>query len=219
MMLLCGQSNRVWHFLAGRHPGSVGVLVGPSYFDKVPIDDWMSFALDNDAFGCWMRGTELDVVAWQLMLRKVDFIRRKPLWAAVPDVVGNKDATIELWHRHAWNIIDRGWDAAFVVQDGMKPCDVPKQASVVFVGGTDGWKFPSLTMWTEHFGRVHCARVNAIDKLEMAERVGCESADGTGWFRDLARFPRIRAFAEGFRTWKNQPELTLLTREHGWRKA
>ncbi len=53
MMLLCGQSNRIWHYWAGRHPGSVGLLVSPDYFKKVPLDPWMPFALDNGAFAAW----------------------------------------------------------------------------------------------------------------------------------------------------------------------
>lgn len=207
MMLLCGQSNRVWHYLAGRCPGKVGVLVSPSYFDKVPIDDWMPCALDNDAFGAWVHGKTWDLQAWLAMLSSIATRRIRPIWATVPDVVANRDETLRLWSVHAESVLCRGWDAAFVVQDGMSPRDVPTQASVVFIGGTDGWKFPSLRMWTEHFPRVHCARVNSIEMMEACEMAGCESIDGTGWFRDLARWPKVRAFIEGRRRRTTQPEL------------
>lgn len=58
--------------------------------------------------------------------------------------------------------------------------------------------------------KVHCGRVNNIDKIEMCERLGCESVDGTGWFRDKFRndkLPAIRRFIEGHR--KTHPELSF----------
>lgn len=208
MMLIMGQSNRIWHYWAGRYPGSVGVLIGPSYGKKVPIDSWMPFVLDNDAFTAWRDGKPWDVVAWRSMLKWVRMTRQQPLWAAVPDVVANKDATIANWSEFAPEIQRMGWETAFCVQDGMRPDDVPDDADVIFVGGTDGWKFPNLPMWTEHFPRVHCARVNSPEMFEACERLGCESIDGTGWFRDTARWmPRLERFIEGHRN--AAPELAL----------
>jgi hypothetical protein len=199
MMLIMGQSNRIWHYWSGRYPGSVGVLISPSYGKKVPIDKWMPFVLDNDAFTCWRDRKPWDENAWLDMLNWVQMHRIAPMWAAVPDVVADKDRTIENWHIYKSEIKNRGWNAAFCVQDGMEPDDVPNDADVVFVGGTDGWKFPNLYKWTSNFRHVHCARVNAIEMLEACERLGCKSVDGTGYFRDKSRFPRIEAFVEGHR--------------------
>lgn len=212
MMLINGQSNRIWHYWAGKFPGSVGVLIGPSYFSRVPIDPWMPFALDNDAFTAWRDKKPWNLEAWLKLLNWVAMTGEKPLWAAVPDVVANKDATIANWPIYSPHIQKRGWSTAFCVQDGMKPANVPKNADVVFIGGTDGWKFPNLTMWTEHFPRVHCARVNSIEMFEACERLGCESVDGTGWFRDPSRqdkLPAIKRFIEGHR---NKTELLPLFR-------
>jgi hypothetical protein len=210
MMLICGQSNRIWHYWAGRHPGSVGVLVGPSYRDRVPIDPWMPFALDNDAFMAWRNKKEWDVGAWREMLRYVRLTRQIPLWAAVPDAVADRHTTLAKWKAHADEIQDLGWPAAFCVQDGMTPSDVPKGADVVFVGGTDGWKFPNLKLWTDNFPRVHCARVNAPAMFEACERLGCESVDGTGWFREPSRddkVPALKRFIEGHRRANHQHEM------------
>lgn len=80
--------------------------------------------------------------------------------------------------------------------------------SVTFVGGTDEWKLPNLSMWTENFPRVHCGRVNPVRVIEYCERLGCESVDGTGWFRDPKRqdkIPALKKFIEGkrlFCDWK-----------------
>lgn len=201
-MLICGQSNRIWHYWAGAYPGSVGILVGPSYFKKVPVDKWMPFALDNDAFKAWRDGTPWDLDAWRTMLRWFRMTGQKPLWAAVPDVVANREATIENWKQYSGEVLALGWPIAFCVQDGMTPDDVPKNADVVFVGGSDRWKFPNLEMWTNNFPRVHCARVNAPEMFEACERLGCESIDGTGWFRDPSRqdkIPALQRFIEGQR--------------------
>lgn len=209
-MLLCGQVNRVWHFWCGRNPGSVGVLIGPSYGKKVPVDKWMPFALDNDAFTAWRDQKSWDVEAWRAMLKWIRMTRLAPLWAAVPDVVANRESTLANWPIYRDEIKGLGWPAAFCVQDGMTPDDVPEDADVVFVGGSDRWKFPNLKMWTSNFPRVHCARVNAPQMIESCEQLGCESVDGTGWFRDPSRpdkVPMLERFIEGHRN--GTPELPM----------
>lgn len=201
-MLIMGQSNRIWHYWAGKYPGSVGVLIGPSYGKKVPIDPWMPFVLDNDAFTCWRDNRPWDVEAWRKMLAWVRMTGQTPLWAAVPDVVANREQTIKNWSIYVDEILLLGWNAAFCVQDGMTPNDVPSDASVIFVGGSDRWKFPNLKVWTDNFPRVHCARVNAPRMIEACEKLGCESVDGTGWFRDPSRpdkVPALKRFIEGER--------------------
>ncbi len=211
MMLIMGQSNRVWHYWAGKYPGSVGVLIGPSYGKKVPVDRWMPFVLDNDAFTCWRDKRPWDVEAWRKMLQWIRMTGQKPLWAAVPDVVANRLATIESWKRYSDEIRELDWPMAFCVQDGMTPEDVPKDADIIFVGGSDGWKFPNLSIWTSAFKRVHCARVNAPEMIEACDRLKCESIDGTGWFRDPSRsdkVPALERFIEGHRN--PTPELFAL---------
>lgn len=202
MMIMCGQSNRIWHYWAGRYPGSVGLLVGPGYFKKVPIDPWMPFALDNDAFTCWKHNKPWNHAVWSNMLSEVRMTRLKPVWVAVPDAVGDREATLEKWERHSREAASYGWPLAFCVQDGMTPADVPENADIIFVGGTDGWKFPNLKRWTDCFPRVHCARVTSQEMIEACEGCGCESIDGTGWFRAPSRpdhLPMLERFIEGHR--------------------
>lgn len=210
MMLICGQSNRIWHYWCGRYPKSVGVLISPSYGQRVPIDPWMPFTLDNGAFIAWRDKKPWDVEAWRKMLRWVKMTGLSPLWAAVPDVVANREATLANWDIYSPEINRLGWCSAFCVQDGMTPDDVPGDADVVFVGGTDGWKFPNLPMWTESFGRVHCARVTSQEMLEACDQLGCESVDGTGWFRAPNRpdhLPMLERFITGHRSNKHQSQL------------
>lgn len=211
-MLIMGQSNRIWHYWAGKYPGSVGVLIGPSYGKKVPIDPWMPFVLDNDAFTAWRDKKPWSVEAWREMISWVRMTGLKPLWAAVPDVVADRNATLANWERYADEIAALEWPTAFCVQDGMTPDDVPTNADVIFVGGTDRWKFPNLKIWTDNFPRVHCARVNSPEMIESCARLGCESIDGTGWFREPSRpdkLPFLKLFIEGKRN--NHPNLFDLT--------
>jgi hypothetical protein len=199
MMLLCGQSNRVWHFLAGKYPGSVGLLISPAYRTKVPIDDWMPYVLDNGVFKLREKWTEHE---WFEMLAWAQLLGQKPRWILLPDVVGSREGTLARWKQFYPFAKAYRWPLAFAVQDGMTADDVPNEADVVFVGGTDVFKFPTLPMWCERFPRVHCGRVTALAMIERCEELGCESIDATGWFRAPDRpdhIPSIRRFIEGHR--------------------
>lgn len=210
MMLIMGQSNRIWHYWAGKYPGSVGVLIGPSYGKKVPVDPWMPFVLDNDAFTAWRDNKPWSFEAWNGMLKRIRMTGLSPLWAAVPDVVADRESTLASWRQYSHIVRELEWPTAFCVQDGMTVKDVPSEADVIFVGGSDGWKFPNLPMWTENFPRVHCARVNSPEMILACQRLGCESVDGTGWFRDPSRpdkLPFLEAFIEG--GIKPNPEFEL----------
>lgn len=191
MMLMCGQSNPVWHYWAGIYPGRVGVLVGPSYWRKLKMRKWMPYALDNDAYIAFSQKKEWSAPAWREMLQWAMMTGFKPIWCLVPDVVANRQATLDNWKIYALEASKYGWSLAFAVQDGMTPKDVPNEADVVFVGGTDAFKFRSLPIWVEHFQRVHVGRVNSIRDLEICDRLGAESVDGSGWFRDTSRMAAL----------------------------
>jgi hypothetical protein len=150
------------------------------------------WALDNGVFGAFTSGKQWSEEPLYQFLDA--YAAWKPLWVVVPDSVGNREKTLELWNHHAPALKAFGVPLAFAAQDGMIPEDVPSDASIVFVGGSTSWKWRSLPMWTEHFPRVHVGRVNSRRLLEMAERNGAESCDGTGWFRDPKRTQELEGY-------------------------
>ncbi len=184
----------------------IGWLMGPKAW-KNP-QSGVPYALDNDCFterDSWFAGDWCDMVdhAWGLEML--------PRWVLVPDVVGSREGTLARWERY--NGFVRGIDlpTAFAVQDGMTPADVPKEADVVFVGGSTEWKWRTAAMWCQAFPRVHIGRVNTIDRLFLCEDIGAESVDGTGWFRNPSRpnsLPELRRWLSGDRS-KAQQELAL----------
>lgn len=208
-MVMCASTScRAFLDLCHKHPGKVGTLIGPSSWRYPQCE----YALDNDAFLAWKNSTVWNESAWRTMLVKAGATHRVPLWVLVPDVVANRQATLENWRRYVDTVHAQGWQAAFAVQDGMTPEDVPSLANVVFIGGTTQWKWRTLPMWASSFPRVHLGRCGTSRwKLERLESLGVESCDGSGWFRATANgreARQLRAYLahdkhiqEEFATW------------------
>lgn len=175
------------HHVSGIRPGRVGWLFSPMYRHKTRMRPWMPYALDNDAFYSWTNKTPWDVKEWRATLDWAARQSHPPLWALVPDVVADREATLRNWDIFAPEVKKHGFKLAFAVQDGMIPADVPAGAEVIFVGGTTEFKWRTVAMWCWAFKRVHVGRVNQIEKLLLCEELGAESIDGTGWFRDNSR--------------------------------
>lgn len=167
--------------LARAFPGRVGHLYGPGGW-RGPFPEF-PYALDNGAFPAWTAGRELDADAFRGLCAKAAAASVAPDWVAVPDVVCDRARTLAAWRQWSPELREFGWPLAFVVQDGMTPSDVPRDAAVVFVGGSTRWKRETARLWCEHFPRVHVGRVNTERWLWRYHRAGAESCDGSGWFR------------------------------------
>ncbi|MHC4178848.1 MAG: hypothetical protein ACYSWU_15155 [Planctomycetota bacterium] len=168
-------------WLAGRFPGKLGHLYSPGGL-RGPYD-FMPFGLDNGRFVCWQNNVDWDGEAFMGMLHRVQNSGLSPRFVLVPDVVASRDATLREWDAW-WPKLDQfGWPLAFAAQDGMKVADVPREAKVIFVGGSTEWKRATLHDWCEAFDRVHIGRINTPKWLWECHRAGAESCDGTGWLR------------------------------------
>lgn len=150
---------------------------------KTKLRPWIPFALDNDAFASWKTGGAWNEAAWTDMLESVKMQGMAPRWVLVPDVVAEREATLERWKCYATVAKAYGWPLAFAVQDGMDVSDIPQDAEVIFIGGTTEWKWRSLPMWAATGRRIHVGRVNEVERLHICERLRVESVDGTGWMQ------------------------------------
>ena len=107
------------------------------------------------------------------------------LFAALPDVVGDWDATLELSLPWAGQVKALGYPVAIVLQDGATVAAVPwEDIDAVFVGGTTAWKLGEaareIVSAAKRRGKwAHMGRVNSERRLRYASHIGCDSADGT----------------------------------------
>ncbi len=167
--------------LAMKHPGRIGHLFSPGG-QRGPWAE-VPYALDNGAWPAFKNDTAWSEGDWRALMSWAVLSGQKPLWAIVPDVVGNREATLERWGSYAPIVRDHGFRCAFAVQDGMTFADVPDDDCVLFLGGSTEWKDLAIVPWCARFpGRVHVGRVNYWDRLVRCWRAGAVSVDGTGWF-------------------------------------
>lgn len=177
-------SGWFWHCLS-RETGKIGHLFSPGA-QRGPWP-WFPYALDNGAFSAWDSKTNQwnesrwSVDAWRRLIFWADAREQKPIWAIVPDVVGNADLTIERFNRFSSEV---PFPKALAVQDGMTINQAKLlNPDVIAVGGSTKWKWETVEMWASAFPRVHLLRCNSPDKLDYLESLGIESCDGTGWNR------------------------------------
>ena len=172
--------------LAAQFPGKIGHLYGPGTNQLKPVENFQ-YALDNNRFGSFKDGRQWNEESWIDLIKWGGKADPSPLWAIVPDVVGDRTATLSDWNRYHGVISEHGIPLAFAVQDGMSASDVPSNASVVFIGGTTEWKWATMRLWCKDFPRVHVGRVNTYGRLFECHDAGAESVDGTGWVRGCQR--------------------------------
>ncbi len=208
VMVSTGRKGFV-HYLAGRYPGSVGNLYTPGWWAE-PMP-YLPYALDNGAYGAYSNKEPWSPHPYLASCDRARLCHIKPLWSVVPDAVGDKVGTIELWGEWEAQLRPYGWPLAFAVQDGMTPSDVPATADVIFVGGSTEWKWRNVALFCAAFPRVHVGRVNSEPHLWHCHDAGAESCDGTGWFRgDRKQLAELVAYIEktnGKRQRETQPVL------------
>lgn len=165
--------------LSKKYRDFVGVIFSPErsrFYESVP------YALDNGAYGAWLRGEELDIERWQKTIHKYSRYGYR-LFAVCPDKVNDKAKTLRLWDKwHGW-IEKEGWSPAFVFTNGMALADIPQNAQWVFIGGDDCFKEWAITQIPKIKQKVHVGRVNHHSRLWKSHNWGATSCDGTGWFR------------------------------------
>jgi hypothetical protein len=207
-VLVSANNNGLTHYLAGAFPGSIGWVISPAtnFFEP---RSWLPYVVDNGKYSDWKAGKMWDETRFLGLLDRCKLSRYKPMWIVVPDEVGKVHETESLWHLYESRLRRYEWSLAYVVQDGCDPRRVPKAADIVFVGGTTNWKWRNAARFAAEFPRVHVGRVNSHDKLEYCERLGVESVDGSGFFREGEgkRVNQLVDFISGHRRHDEQPQL------------
>lgn len=182
----------------------VGVMAQPRSYAPATVNGW-TWAADN---GCFADNWDAD--HWCDWL---DRMRTVPgcLWAVVPDVVGDHQATRERLHEWGPIVADLGYRRAFVAQNGATIGSVPwGEFDCLFVGGDTTWKLGHqaetivrhanrLGLWT------HMGRVNSERRMRIAETWGVDSCDGT--FLAFGPDTNIPRLARMLRSVNDRPSL------------
>ena len=165
-----------------------GMLWGPTSY-KNP---WCEYALDNDCFHNSHKTNWWNIEGeykWLKMLDKVSNCELQPMFATLPDVVGDWYATLDISSRYIPELRSRNIRPAIVLQDGAT-CESAASTGVdvFFVGGTVEWKWANVeaisTWCRENKTYLHVGQVNGIAKTVRCIELDVQSCDGSG----LARF-------------------------------
>lgn len=163
--------------------GKLGAMLTPDSWKQVNERVSCRFpwvGLDNGCFS-----DQWDHDKWLAWLEGMRPRIPECLFAVVPDVVADHEATLDRWGKYAQVVKDLGFPAAFVLQDGASRATVPwDEIDALFIGGSTEFKLSetawemsayaqSLGIWT------HMGRVNSFNRIRRAAAHGIDSVDGT----------------------------------------
>jgi hypothetical protein len=186
-MLLVSGATKTVRRLAG--PGvPLDVLFDPlsNNGPSLARDMGLRWAADNGAF------TGFNEVAFEKMLKRL-FGLPGCLFVAAPDVVGDWDATRDLFEEWGPRIRRMGFPVAVVGQDGWEPETFDwDQADACFIGGTDDFKLgrEAVAMIREAHSWckwVHVGRCNRNRRIRKFWDMRADSFDG----RSFSAWPDV----------------------------
>lgn len=178
----------------------VGQLLTPltRYRLRDPSRPW---AIDNGGF------SRFEEKSFLTLLEREEHHKANCLFVVAPDVVGSARRTLEIFDR--WKGRLDGWKLALACQDGQEHLPLPwDEIAAVFIGGSTNWKCSDsaaqIVRAAKILGKwVHIGRVNNAPRWDHFDKLGADSADGTG----LARYTHMRR-AIGTRSPQTHMELT-----------
>jgi hypothetical protein len=137
------------------------------------------------SFPCWAADNGCFSARWQApkWLAFLESFTHVPncLFAVVPDIVGDAEATRARWDEWAPTVRALGYPVAYVLQDGEDGRTIPTDADWLFIGGSTAYKLSDqvrrIVAATDL--PVHMGRVNSGRRLQLCAAWGVESADGT----------------------------------------
>lgn len=185
-MLVGGGTSTIAPYQA--NTDHLGRLATPRIWSR--ITDYpasgLPWAADNDCF------QGLDAPAYTRLLDRIASVdRSRFLFVTVPDVVADADATMQRWREWFSQVDTRGLPAAFVLQDGQRPDQIPwDHSAALFIGGSTDYKLgpdaAAIIRQAKARGKwVHVGRLNTEPRLRYFEQLDIDSFDGS----QFSRFP------------------------------
>lgn len=173
----------------------IGLMCQPA--SNPPKAGWL-WAADNGCFNA-----KWDEERWKNWLRTGAPFRSGCLFAVVPDVVGDAEATLDRFQRYRDDVIAMLYPVALVAQDGLEDLDVPwDEIDCLFIGGSTEWKMGEHARTLAARARqeekwVHVGRVNS-DARFRSWATHADSCDGTFLaFGPTTNTPRLLRWLDG----------------------
>lgn len=160
--------------LRARFGYMIGLRRSSAYLGMENGYPWM---LDNGAYN-----KKFDYALWMKRIEELAPYASTCLGIIIPDVVGNAEATLELWEYYAHLPAAHDFRIAFAAQDGMTVSDPPwDELDCLFIGGSTQWKYDDawpLIREAKRQGKwLHVGRVNS--QKAMKHFHVADSVDGT----------------------------------------
>ncbi len=159
-------------------------------------DHGLPYALDNGAYGCWLRGEPFNEIGFRRLLAAKG---AGADWIVVPDIVAAGAESLDFSLEWLPAIAEHG-KPLIAVQDGMTVSDLASHISGdvgLFVGGTTEWKLASMPEWGELAAfcgaYLHIGRVNTRRRIRYCASIGADSFDGTSVTRYAVTLPELDA--------------------------
>lgn len=184
LILVSGATQSVARFADS---GRIGRLFCPRDGNSSSQAMGLQWAADNGAY------TGFEEVAFLRMLLKLKGLPNC-LFVVAPDVVGNWQATSDLFDRWHGTIRSAGFPVAYVAQDGLRRQFVPwSQCDALFIGGSTEFKLSDdagdVAAEAKRQGKwLHMGRVNTLRRIKRARSWRCDSIDGSGF----SMFPDVK---------------------------
>lgn len=173
----------------GKYKANGGVMNAPqsSYDMQKASDLGMQWVMDNNCFNNYDPAAILKLMAKNRGITGCVFM-------TAPDVVQDHESTLILFRAWLGTIQSYGFPVAFVLQNGATVFNVPwDSCAAVFIGGDDSFKYSlhlaQIVKEAKRRGKwVHMGRVNTIERINLCNRLKCDSFDGTCYSRFLKTY-------------------------------
>lgn len=159
----------------------LGIMLTPMMGNNPDLTG-VIWAADN---GCFATPEKYSDEMYLAFLRKQRKFASTCLFATLPDVLGNAEATLKKSRPLVKAIRGAGYRPALVAQDGLEKvkCDYA-EFDTLFIGGSTEWK---LSVEAAEVAKeaakagcgIHMGRVNSLHRMIHASFIGCGSVDGT----------------------------------------